>query len=442
MNGTQKSSPEERLQLREELRASMVYIDGVRPADTSSRMSAGARRRTGFDPRTDTTRLLTLIEVDGVLFWEDGAGQAIANAGLRRGIRGRQARGEIIDRVRVDELEPSKIGDYLASLDKKLTPDQGLRRWDGTQLVPLAANETPAAAGKILLLVHGTFSKSDMFIEAFDQTQEGRDLLGRAGQKYDQILAFDHPTMSVSPFLNAVDLSRAFAGSKADVDLVCHSRGGLVARWWLEELEHNRKLKRRAVFVGSPLVGTSLASPPRIRSLLSWFSNLNRVLSHGAAVASTVLPFMTVISGLLRFTALASSVISKTPVADALIALVPGLASMSMIGNNFELRRLNVESDGAREYFVVQSNFQPADPAWKFWKYFVDPLKAGDKLTDVIFPGKNDLVVDTSSMTYLSETKSVPANRVYDFGDSDVVHHTNYFVQEKTIDFIADKLQI
>lgn len=444
MNGTTITPAEERFQLRDQLRKSMSGIEGVTPADEFATVSAGKRRRPGYDPVSDKTRLLTLIEVDGVLFWEHGAGQAIATAGLRRGIRGPQARGQIIDRVRVDQLEPSKIGEYLKTLDDKLTPNQGLRQWNGTNFVALADDQPPAASGKILLLVHGTFSKSEMYSESFALTAEGQALLDRAAQKYDQILAFDHPTISVPPFLNAVDLSRRFAASEADVDLICHSRGGLVARWWLEELERNRNRQRRAVFVGSPLAGTSLASPPRIRSLLSWFSNLNRVLARGAAVSGTILPFMTVVSGLLRFTALASSVVSKGPTADALIALVPGISAMSKVSNNFELNRLNIDGNGNREYFVVRSNFKTDKPGWKFWNYFVNTAdKARDALTDLLFGEKNDLVVDTSSMTYLSKTTVIEEeDRILDFGDSDEVHHTNYFEKPETINFIAEKLQI
>ena len=217
-----------------------------------------------------------------------------------------------------------------------------------------------------------------------------------------------------------------------------------MARWWLEELERNRNRQRRAVFVGSPLAGTSLASPPRIRSLLSWFSNLNRVLARGAAVSGTILPFMTVVSGLLRFTALASSVVSKGPTADALIALVPGISAMSKVSNNFELNRLNIDGNGNREYFVVRSNFKTDKPGWKFWNYFVNTAdKARDALTDLLFGEKNDLVVDTSSMTYLSKTTVIEEeDRILDFGDSDEVHHTNYFEKPETINFIAEKLQI
>src|SRR5208283_5185534 len=126
--------------------------------------------------------------------------------------------------------------------------------------------------------------------------------LGRAAKHYDQILAFDHPTLSVSPMLNALDLARRLDGSKADIDVVCHSRGGLVTRWWLEAFDRPIG-KRRAVLVGAPLEGTNLAAPPRLRYVLSWFSNLNRVVG----AAASMIPFLTVASCLARLTAIVTN---------------------------------------------------------------------------------------------------------------------------------------
>jgi hypothetical protein len=442
MNADGPVTPEERLQLRNELRDAMADIPGVFLADEyPHRVSAGALRRAGPSRAIDRTRILTLVEVGGVLFWEAGAGQALSGAGRRRGLRSAGRRGEIVQRVRVEELEPSKIGAYLSAFDAKLTPHQGLRRLDGSKLVPLARTEAPVSSGKILLLVHGTFSKGDMFVEELNATPEGKQLLGRAATHYKQILAFDHPTVSVSPIINALDLSRAFASSQAEIDIIAHSRGGLVTRWWLEALDHSPRAKRRAVLVGSPLAGTSLASPPRIRSLLSWFSNLNRVLSTGTAAGSAILPFLTVVSGLLRMTAAVTNVASRLPVADALIGLVPGVAAMSKISNNFELSRLNVDVPSTRAYFVVRSNFQTESPGWKFWKVFVDTkARTADAFTDLLFNEKNDLIVDTASMTYLSPVTEV--QDICDFGDTDRVHHVNYFRQKQTIDFIAASLGI
>jgi hypothetical protein len=430
-------TPQARVDLKEKLRSSMQDLDGVYPADKHpDAPPAGQLRRARPHKLSSTTRLMSLVEIDGVLFWQDGSGHSLSGDGLRRGFRGPARRGEIIDRVRINQLEPNKIGEYLEQLDRKLTPDQGLRVWDAGGLRPLVG--PPAASGKILLLLHGTFSKSEMYVVELQATPEGREFLARAQAHYTQILVFDHPTLAVSPFLNALDLSRLLEGSLADIDVIAHSRGGLVARWWLGSFDRALAGNRRAVLVGAPLEGTSLASPPRIRSLLSWFTNLNQVLSAGASAGSAVLPFLTVVSGLLRVAAAVTNVAARSPLADSALAMVPGLAGQSRVSNNFELQRLNSGVLGAPEYFAIRSNFTTTDEGWKFWKYFADPaaraLNAG---ADLLFGEKNDLVVDTASMTHRVIADD---DHLYDFRDSTVVHHVNYFRQPETIAFLTKKL--
>jgi hypothetical protein len=425
------------LGLRDTLRTSMQDLDGVYPADLyPGTPPAGQLRRARPHKFSETTRLMSLVEIDGVLFWQEGSGHSLSGDGLRRGFRGVARRGDIIDRVRVNQLEPNKIGEYLEQLDRKLTPNQGLRVWDGAALKPLAG--PPAAKGRILLLVHGTFSKNDAYIDEFQATAQGKEFLERARLHYDQILAFDHPTLAVSPVLNALDLSRKLEGTGADIDVISHSRGGLVTRWWLETFDRQAQGKRRAILVGSPLEGTSLAAPPRIRSLLSWFTNLNQALAKGTAAASSVLPFLTVVSGLLRIAAAITNVAAHTPIADSALAMVPGLAGQSRVSNNFELQRLNSGTVTGPEYFAVRSNFTTTDPGWKFWKYFADPgVRALNAAADLLFSENNDLVVDTASMTH---RLTLDAGHLYDFGDSTTVHHINYFRQPQTVEFLTRKL--
>ena len=432
-------------QMREQLRKAAAGIAGVYPADQYPKtVPVGALRRAGLRRVADPSRMLTLVEVDGVLRWEEGAGHAAAAPGLRRGFRARVRRGDVIDSMQVDTLELSDVGKYLSGLDDKLTPGQGLKRWTGAGLTPLQPGEKPAATGRILLFIHGTFSNNQSILSEIQLTPEGRALLGRvrASGQYTEVLAFDHPTVAVSPMLNALDLARRFEGSQAEVDVICHSRGGLVTRWWLEVFDR-AAAARRAILVGSPLDGTSLAAPPRLRNVLSYLTNLNRVLGEGAAAASTLFPFLAVVSGLVRMTAVITSVASNTPLIDAAVALIPGLAAQSRVDNNFELDRLNVDGKRAPEYFAVKSNFETQDPGWKFWKVFVDVKKRVlDAASDVVFPRENDLVVDTESMTILGPKTVVPDDHVKDFGTTDQVHHTNYFRQAEAIRFIAEKLKI
>ena len=62
--------------------------------------------------------------------------------------------------------------------------------------------------GRVLLFVHGTFSETSAILDQLQATDDGRRFLSDAASKYDALLAFDHPTISVSPMLNAFDLQK------------------------------------------------------------------------------------------------------------------------------------------------------------------------------------------------------------------------------------------
>jgi hypothetical protein len=449
-------SAKRRQEIREELRKSIDNLNeglaedlkGIYPADRyDHEVKVGRLRRAGRTTAPDPTRSLTLLEDEnGVLLWEEGAVLARpVPGGLRRGFRGVGARGDVVEHVVVEPLEPSQVSQMLAYFDGKLTPKQGLREFANGALQPPSDDLKPVSKGRILLIVHGTFSESQaIFSQLKDpKNKAGELLLETAAVHYNQILAFDHPTMSVSPMLNAVDLARRLRDTKADIDVICHSRGGLVTRWWLESFDRPAG-KRRVVLVGCPLEGTSLAAPPRLRSVLSWLSNLNKFIAKG----TSMIPFMTVVACLARLTATVTSLAAKTPVIDAAVAMIPGLSAMSRIENNFELGRLNKVRPDSSSYFVIKSRFQPSDPGWKFWEYFVDqPLQ---RAAYSLFPGANDLVVDTDSMTVLEaigtaagrKVVDIAPAQVHDFGATSSIYHTNYFSQPKTAEKITEWLKI
>ena len=267
------------------------------------------------------------------------------------------------------------------------------------------------------------------------------------------MLAFNHPTLSVSPLLNAAELAMHFRDSRAGVDVVCHSRGGLVARWWLEVLDHAAAPRGTVVFAGAPLAGTSLAAPPRLRAALNLLTNLSRALRLTAQTTGRLIPVALPIgeaAGILfglfgKLTAIAA----KTPIVDAGIAMVPGLAGQSREGANHELLRLRCTFDeaalkaqarrAADGYYFLTSNFEPEDPAWRFWRYFRKDQML-NTAADLVFDGPNDLVVDTTSMTSLADAfdqATIPAERMERFGNSSaVVHHLNYFQQPETLRLI------
>jgi len=124
-----------------------------------------------------------------------------------------------------------------------------------------------------------------------------------------------------------------------------------------------------------------------------------------------------------------------------LVVLIPGLAGQSAVNNNHELNRLRLGPCAVNPlYYVVKSNFETENPGWKFWRNFRKG-RMGDLAADIVFPGPNDLVVDTVSMTDLGESdfKLKLAGAPCDFGTSDTVWHCNYFQQQKTITYIIEK---
>jgi pimeloyl-ACP methyl ester carboxylesterase len=409
------------------------------------------KRRMRDETSYEDPRLaMTLTEVDGVLRWHDGYGYR-RGTGLRRSRRSLGVEGDIVAPINFEKLEPSKIGEYLQSLDKKLTPhcnfdtpELGMRQLlDGSWQNP---GVQPVKDGRILLFIHGTFSENEMYLRELPRTPEGTEFLTKIQSKknYDQVLAFDHATLALSPVLNAMDLARVFANCKTDVDVICHSRGGLVTRWWLERYDSRARGSSRAILVGSPLAGTSLAAAPRLRAALNFLTNVARVLEGTSGLACTAFPIFTVVTGLLRVIASAGTIASKTPVFDAAVALIPGLLGQSMVSNNEELNRLNRDCATAPNYFAVRSDFKPDDPGWEFWKYFVNVgERTKDLAADLVFEKANDLVVDTASMTVLTKPpQGLSIKEIHDFGQSTKVHHTVYFRQPETAEFITKCLEL
>ena len=129
----------------------------------------GSKRR-----EDDNVGLATLVEVDGVWLWEQGIVTRAAS-----GRRGNQFislfGGTPVTSVKFEKLGRSQIASTLEELDRKLTPNPGLREFRNNQLIPIAA---PVASGRILLFIHGTFSNNDTLIAELNGTSEGQQFLG------------------------------------------------------------------------------------------------------------------------------------------------------------------------------------------------------------------------------------------------------------------------
>jgi pimeloyl-ACP methyl ester carboxylesterase len=443
-------------QLSEQLKGVVSKLDLIPdPKDLATVKPGSGRRKRGYNPNdpNHVSKLSLISDNEGILRWVyQPAVRSPSSRRARRAARQLIA-ANAIHEIDIKDTSPNEVWAKIAKLDKELTPNQGLRLLKGGKWTPVANIEVPKTE-RTLLFVHGTFSKSDMYTEELGVVAKANpklDLLGRALARYKHVLAFEHPTLSVSPWINALDLERALVKVAGPIDVICHSRGGLVVAWWLR---NGQRDVENVIFVASPLQGTSLASPANLRSTLDVLANIASVAKITAGATATFLPFMYAVQGLAAIVAGIFQVAARTPLADAIVGVVPGLAGQSRVGNNEELARLNCEKwRTAPKFYAVTSNFEPqeTDVGWQIWKYLRNPK---DKLlnmgADLIFQNEpNDLVVNTQSMTQLYRTVEaaagpfVPIIDVWDFdGSSRVVHHTNYFRQAETVKFLMEKLKL
>jgi hypothetical protein len=155
---------------------------------------------------------------------------------------------------------------------------------------PEAEDWRRLAAGPVLLLVHGTFSR----VRSGFAGLAADPWLAEAHHRYGgRVLAFDHPTLSVDPAANAAWFAACLPdGQRLTLDVLSHSRGGLVGRCLPEALAGRPDaVVRTLVHAGSPNAGTVLASQDRLEGLLDTVTTLLSLLpaEEIAVPASAVL---------------------------------------------------------------------------------------------------------------------------------------------------------
>jgi hypothetical protein len=267
------------------------------------------------------------------------------------------------------------------------------------------------AGGRALLLIHGTSSRSDIafsgldpaFVRALHEHYEGR------------VFGFDHHTLSDAPHENVRRFVEAMpSGTNLDLDVITHSRGGLVTRLLAERqadfsLDGSRVDVRRAVLVAVPNAGTLLSDVKHVGAFIDAFTNLLTHVPDGfepVAKAAEVL---------------ASVVAVLKQVAAGTVKGLDGLQAMRP-GGPF-LSGLNVaDVAGETRYFALASNYEPA----------VFALKAfvADRLADVVFEGGgNDVIVPTEGVYAANGGGRFPISDRHVFDPSDGVAHTTFFTQ-------------
>jgi triacylglycerol esterase/lipase EstA (alpha/beta hydrolase family) len=280
--------------------------------------------------------------------------------------------------------------------------------------VPAMPEDLAAARGrKVLLLVHGVFSSveggfGDLDLQPLLERYQGR------------VFGYDHWTIAKTPQQNALNLlQRLPADAGWEVDILCHSRGGLLVRSLLTEgmadiagARAGRIAKvGKVMFVAAANQGSPLASPDDIKQFLNVAAMLAS-FSGGMA--------LDVVIGLARM------VVSLGFGRPSVQALATGSSLIAQLDRSGSL--LN-----AGNSYYARANFAYGDSLLE---------RTGALLSHALLEGANDLVIPYDNVL-LPQTAPDPSH-LLNFGSADhkqnEVWHTEFFQHPATQEFLLNNL--
>jgi hypothetical protein len=268
-------------------------------------------------------------------------------------------------------------------------------------------------SGPALLFIHGTASRFHKAFATFP-----RDFLSTLMARYEgRIFAFDHPTLSVTPIENVSWLAKIISdlpSGTMDLDVVAHSRGGLVGRTMCEHqddagLDAMRLKVRNLVMVATPNSGTPLADRKHVGSFVDTFTNLLEFFPDNPAT-DTLDIVLTVLK----------------QVAVGAIGGLDGLLSMEP-GGHFLREVLNTPSPTTARYRALASNYEPGSdtPLGRYTRNF---------LADAVFlRQENDLVVPTDGVFRENGAPQFPITERVHFKGEEAVDHSGFWDKPRAI---------
>ncbi len=342
--------------------------------------------------------------------------------GESRGLVGRVVAKVI--KVLVVKVFPDQVGSFAArrvmAWEQQYRAQQGLHGGSWAQLLDARPTRlldpAPLVGRRSLLLIHGTTSTT---AGAFAGMARSPALLDRLAALYQgRVLGFNHHTMSVSVAENVRQFYAALSEAPGEYhfDVICHSRGGLLARAlahladddvaaltgsaWRRPADVKLRIGR-IVFVATPNAGTALADPPRIPGFVERLTNYVNMLPDAP---------LTIGAGALLSLAGA--------VAEVGLPRLPGLADQAP-GSPLQ-RKLAPPPGGTGGFYAFCAHYEPEGN-------LVSVIK--DAAVDRIFGTEpNDLVVPTGGVA-CTPYYELPADRVFSFEPGRHVHHSAFFAQ-------------
>jgi hypothetical protein len=282
---------------------------------------------------------------------------------------------------------------------------------------PATVKDRVRQAQRIVLFVHGIIG----------DTRDMAGSLRRAGisDRYDLVLTFDYENLNDPIGDTAVRLKQRLeaagllAGSGKKLDIVAHSMGGLVSRWFIEQLGGNQVV-RRLVMLGTPNHGSPWPN------VVDWATT---ALTVGLNGLSKIAWPATVLSGLVQASSQVRVALDQmNPSSPFLQNLFgsgdPKLPYVMIAGNTSRIAATAADADRQSRLRRLLA---------KLWSN-----RTKYDLADLFFGGaNNDIAVSLDSMRYLAQGRQ-PACDVHEVA----CDHVSYFRDEGSLKLLAGALPI
>jgi hypothetical protein len=322
----------------------------------------------------------------------------------------------IVDRV------IGEVGDYFASRWEAAKRPYRIRLFQpddyrSEEAVPVQdVTWSDLAQGPALMFVHGTFVRSHVGFRGIP-----RHRFEELYRMYEgRVFAFDHFTLSDDPRQNVEWLFKHIPnGADLELDIVCHSRGGLVSRVLAEKqaevsLGAKSVTVRKIVFVATPNAGTALADPDHMNDFIDSYTNILNFFPDTGIVE--------VLEGIIT--------VAKQ-LAVGTVRGLEGLQSMNPQGR-FLADWMNTGARIDGRYFALAANYEPAQSGLAAYK---------DAVMDRIFGRENDLVVPTSGVYDQNGSAMFPIDERLEFPGRDGIQHSSFFSNPTAMDKLQEWLR-
>ncbi len=311
-----------------------------------------------------------------------------------------------------------------------LVGGDGLRDWiDRDDLRELRLPQGRPA--RLLLLVHGTFSSTRGSFGGLC-TGEGPDALRRLLAGYDGVFGVDHRTLSRWPRENAEAIRDLLLAQlwpePPEVDVICFSRGGLVARELIERVlpaSGWRGRINRVICVATTNAGTELARAENWRELVDTYTTLACTAMRGLGLLGGGL------AGLIggEVVSAVGALVQAIATCGITEGAVPGLAAMDPDGALVrDLNRGALPEGPGPRYYAISSCFDTSLPGGVAGLTAYAQRMLAGRVTARLYRGAaSDLVVNNTSTQTLHPARRYSAQHHFEANAS--VYHVNFFLQ-------------